>query len=220
MGEIIQIIEEHSGGTCYQTERFTLDHVVLPEYQDAGEVFNKKKVFETNNKQGDKIQLHTDSSVPSLFTYFLDGSRRTYKVVDFGSTDGKFLPIIAGQVGTAVCQRNQQRLNKHLVHRENVIAIPNRVGDEFDTIASEIPKIRIPQNKARSISITRVLKYQADKTDRRFEDLAIAKIQVTMLDMEVDLISKMVSSNNLATNQMLMIDGSLQFSNVSDKKSE
>ncbi|MBX2999448.1 MAG: hypothetical protein KF893_13110 [Caldilineaceae bacterium] len=219
MGEIIQVIEKHSGGTCYHTERFSLDHVVLPEYQDAGEVFSKAKVYETHNKSGEKVQLDTHSSVPSLFTYFLDGSRRTYKVADFGSTDGKFLPIIAGQIGTAVCQRRNRRLKKHLILQENVIAIPNRVGDEFDAIAVEIPKIRVPKNRSDNISITKVLKYQADKTDKRFEDLAIAKIQVTMLDMEVNLIGKMVDSNKLTTNQMLMIDGSLQFSNVSDKLS-
>ncbi|MCP4370864.1 MAG: hypothetical protein GY797_22535 [Deltaproteobacteria bacterium] len=73
MGEILQVIEDRSGGTCYQTERFTLDHVVLPEYQDAGEVFSKKKIFETNNKQGKNIQIDVGSSVPSLFKYFLMG---------------------------------------------------------------------------------------------------------------------------------------------------
>ncbi len=105
MGEILQAIELLSGGTCYQTERFSLDHVVLPEYQDAGEVFSKSKIFETDNRKGGNIQIEVgSSSVPSLFKYFLDGARRTYKVVDFGSTDGKSLPIVAGQIGTAVCR--------------------------------------------------------------------------------------------------------------------
>lgn len=219
MGKIIQVIEEHSGGTCYQTERLTLDDIMLPEYQDEGEIFNKRKVFETDNRAGEKIPLDINSSgkFPSLFTYFLDGSRRTYKVVDFGSTDGKFLPIVAGQVGTAVCQRHNKHLKKYLIHRENMLAIPNRVGDEFDTIAQEIPKIRVPRNNPKSISISKVLKYEADKTDRRFEDLAIAKIQVEMLSMEVKLINKMVKSNKLTSNHMLMVDGSLQFSEVVDK---
>ncbi len=219
MGEIIRVIEEHSGGTCYQTERLTLDHVKLPEYQDEGENFNPNKVFETNNRKGDNILFDIDSLVssPSLFKYFLDGSRRTYKVTDFGSTDGKFLPIVAGQVGTAVCRRSEKRIAKYLCHRKNMIAIPDRVGDGFDEIATEIPRIRIPRDQRKSISIAQVLKYKADKTDRRFEDLAIARIQVAMLAMEVDLISDMVSSNKLATNKMLIVDGSLQFSNIFDR---
>jgi len=82
MGETIKVIEEHSGGTCYQTERMTLDHVMLPEYQDEGENFNRKRVFETNIKKGQKVLFDLESPVssPSLFSYFLDGSRRTYKV--------------------------------------------------------------------------------------------------------------------------------------------
>jgi len=51
MGQILEKIEELSGGTCYQTERYTLDHFVAPEYQDDGEDFNKTKVHETDNKK-------------------------------------------------------------------------------------------------------------------------------------------------------------------------
>lgn len=218
MSEIIELIEEYSGGTCFQTEKFALDHVVLPGYQDEGETFKSRKILETSRK-GEKVSLDIGQSVPapSLFKYFLDGSRRTYKVVDFGTTDGKFLPIIAGQIGAAVCRRKKKSLRKELVQRENTIAIPNRVGDEFGTIAQEIPKIRVPRNHPKNISIGQVLKYEADKTERRFEDLAIAQIQFAMQKMEVELIGKMVASSKLATNQMLMIDGSLQFSSISDK---
>jgi hypothetical protein len=110
MGEITKIIEKHSGGTCYQTERFTLDHFISPEYQDKDEVFDSDKLFETANKAKENIHLKLDSSVCSLFSYFLDGSRRVYKIFDFGSTDGKFLPIVAGQIGAAVCYRHNQKL--------------------------------------------------------------------------------------------------------------
>ncbi|MCP4373482.1 MAG: hypothetical protein GY797_36075, partial [Deltaproteobacteria bacterium] len=104
------------------------------------------------------------------------------------------------------------------LHRQNVVAIPDRMGGEFDAIAAEIPKIKVPKNEAKHISIDQVLKYRVkDKPERPFENLAIAKIQVTMLNMEVALISKMVASHKLKSNKMLMIDGSLQFSNVSDK---
>ena len=216
MGEIFGVIEEHSGGTCYQTEKMTLDEVVLPEYQDDGERFDKKKVFETNNKKAENISFTIGHSVSSssLFRFFLDGSRRTYKVTDFGSADGKFLPIVAGQVGTAVCQRNEKLLRKYRIHRSNMIAIPDRVGDGFNEIAADIPRIKKPRENSKSISIDKVLKYNADKTDRRYEDLAIAKIQVAMLKMEVELIDEMVSSGKLATNSMLMVDGSLQFSKI------
>lgn len=217
MGEILEIIEELSGGVCYQTERYTLDHFILPEYQDEGEDFNKSSIFETDNRQGSLVELEVNTSTSSLFKYFLDGSRRTYKIVDFGTPDGKFLPIVAGQIGTAVCVRDNQRLKKHRIWRENVIALPDRLGGEYDQIAKEIPKIRIPKNKAENISIGKVLRYTVkDNPDRPFENLAIAKIQVTMMGMEIELIREMVASNMLETNNMLMIDGSLQFSGIED----
>jgi len=218
MGAILQTIEKLSGGKCYQTERFTLDHFIQPEYQDKDEVFNSAKVFETDNKQRKNIRLHIDGSVSSLFKYFLDGSRRTYKIVDFGSTDGKFLPIVAGQIGAAVCVRQHKRLKKYRIKRENVIAVPDRMGGEFGNIEEEITKIRIPKGHKKSISIGKVLKYRVKtRPERPFENLAIAKIQTTMMKIELELIREMVHSNTLKTNRMLMIDGSLQFSGIEDE---
>ncbi|MCP4405440.1 MAG: hypothetical protein GY801_50080, partial [bacterium] len=103
-------------------------------------VFNSAKIFETDNKHGRNIQLEIGGSVSSLFTYFLDGSRRTYKIVDFGSTDGKFLPIVAGQIGAAVCVRRRKKLKKYALKRENAIALPDRMGGEFKKLAGGIPK--------------------------------------------------------------------------------
>lgn len=160
------------------------------------------------------LDIHS-SSMPSLFRYFLDGSRRTYKIVDFGTADGKFLPIVAGQIGTAVCCREDGKLRKYRALRENVIALPDRLGGEYEQIAKEIPKIQIPKHGHQRITIGKVLKYKyKPDLDRPFENLAIAKIQITMMDMEIKLIREMVASKMLETNKMLMVDGSLQFSGV------
>lgn len=154
MGEITKIIEKHSGGTCYQTERFTLDHFISPEYQDKDEVFDSDKLFETANKAKKNISLQLNGSVYSLFSYFLDGYRRVYKIFDFGSTDGKFLPIVAGQkIGAAVCYRHAQTLKKQEIVRENVITVPDRMGDDFEKIAEEIKQLKLPKDK----------KYRPDK---------------------------------------------------------
>ncbi|MCI5131025.1 MAG: hypothetical protein D3904_05750 [Candidatus Electrothrix sp. EH2] len=217
MGKILQTIEKLSGGRCYQTERFTLDHFILPEYQDVNEMFSKRKIFETDNKEGKNISLNVNSSAFSFFRYFLDGSRRTYKIVDFGSPDGKFLPIVAGQIGAAVCERKDKKLTKYKLLRENALAVPDRMGGEFEEITRRIQLIKIPEDKPHSLCIGNVLKYKVkDKPDRPFENLAIAKIQKTMMDMEVSLIREMVESNRLATDKMLVVDGSLQFRGVED----
>ena len=171
----------------------------------------------TQNKQGKNIHLDVNSSAFSFFRYFLDGSRRTYKIVDFGTSDGKFLPIVAGQIGAAVCLRENKKLRKQVLVRKNVLAVPDRMGGEFGAIEQQIKSLKIPENKSRSICIDQVLKYTVkEKPDRPFENLAIAKIQKTMMDMEVSLIREMAESNKLETDNMLMVDGSLQFSGVED----
>jgi len=51
MGGILRVLEQHSGGKCYQTERFTLGRYTLPEYQDAGAKFEKSKVLANPNRR-------------------------------------------------------------------------------------------------------------------------------------------------------------------------
>lgn len=217
MGKILEIIENKSGGTCYQTEKFSLDHFIPPEYEDKDEVFSSDKIFETDNKSRQNIQLIVGDSDSSLFKYFLDGSRRVYKIADFGTTDGKFLPLVAGQVGAAICYRQNGKIKKYKLERENVLAVPDRIGDSFEEMMKEISQLKFPKNRRDGLSIAQILKYDSQpKEDRSFEKLATAKIQVEMMGMEIRLIREMVSSNKLKTDQMLVIDGSLQFSSVED----
>ena len=109
MGKILNIIEKHSGGKCFYSDRYTLDNIIPPEYQDKEEEFKSDKVFETENTSGKNILLKFDQPATSLFSFFLDGSRRTYKIADFASNDNKYLPIVAGQIGTAVSFRENKK---------------------------------------------------------------------------------------------------------------
>lgn len=43
------------------------------------------------------------------FKLFLDGSRRTYKIVDM-PIGSQVFPIVAGQVGVGVCKREARRV--------------------------------------------------------------------------------------------------------------
>tara|TARA_Y100000031_G_C8174433_1_gene363365 strand:- start:37 stop:1131 length:1095 start_codon:yes stop_codon:yes gene_type:complete len=211
MGKILEIIEELSGGKCFYTDRYSLDHYSRPEYQDEQEEFKGDKVFETENSGGKNRQLKYDASASSLFSYFLDGSRRTFKIADF-LTDNKYLPIVAGQIGTAVCLRKKKKLKKHKLLTKNVLAVPDRLGGEYESIQNEVRKI-----EKQNIKINDIVKYRYSKNpDIPFENLAIAKIQFEMLEMELRLISEMVNSNTLQADEMLIIDGSLQFSGIKE----
>lgn len=47
---------------------------------------------------------------PPLFKYFLDGSRRVYKVDDI-QYDKKVFPIVSGQISVACCGREMNEDN-------------------------------------------------------------------------------------------------------------
>jgi hypothetical protein len=213
MGKILDIIEKYSGGKCFYSDRYSLDNIFPPEFEDKDEEFRSDKIFETNNKLGKNIQIDHTQSASSIFSYFLDGSRRTYKIADFASNDNKFLPIIGGQIGAAICIRKNKRLKKYQLLKKNVLAVPDRMGGESERINNEIKML-----KKHNLSIDQLLVYQYKvNPDRTFENIAIAKIQFHMLSMEIELLTTMVHSNALSTDSMLIIDGSLQFSGINEE---
>ena len=209
MGIILNVVEKYSGGKCFPSNKLHLDDIIPDEYQDKDEKFNTSKIFETN-RVPEKRKIARFHSDISLFKYFLDGSRRTYKVVDFASTDGKYLPIVAGQIGTAVCLRENKAIKNLHFTKFNILALPDRTGGEFENIEKEISGL-VKNN----IKIERVVEYKNQPSSQRPpENLAIAKIQKEMLDEEIILIDKMVTSGRLTTGEILMIDGSLQYTNI------
>ncbi|WP_337873141.1 hypothetical protein [Ignavibacterium sp.] len=95
MGNILSVVEKYSGGKCFPSNKLHLDDILPDDYQDKDEKFNTQKIFETS-KIAEKRKTKLFKSDISLFKYFLDGSRRTYKIVDFASTDGKPMSIVVG----------------------------------------------------------------------------------------------------------------------------
>jgi hypothetical protein len=197
-------ILKSKGIKCYQSDRFNLDNINFDTYQDDGEIFPENIVFETDNKSGNFVNVSTKTGW-SLFKYFLDGSRYTYKIADMETSDGKFLPIVAGQLATGVCQRIDSKICKYDLKRMNVLMLSDRTNDDdFNDIKAEVLKFN-------HIYIT-LDKYQFKKNpDSRPENLAIARIQRLMMEMEIDLLTNMVSTKLLKPDEMLVIDGSLQF---------
>lgn len=203
MTRLLSILKQ-KGIKCYQSDRFNLDNVNFDSYQDDGEIFIESTIFETHNKTGNFLKIEPNNGW-SLFKYFLDGSRYTYKIADMETSDGKFLPIVAGQLATGVCQRTDSKIHKYAIKRMNVLMLSDRTNvDDFNDIKSEICKF----NKIEIV----LDKYQfRNNIDSRPENLAIARIQKLMMEMEIDLLTDMVSTRLLKPDEMLVIDGSLQF---------
>jgi hypothetical protein len=185
----------------FQTDRVPLDHYMYEPFQDNKEVFDESKIFETNNTDVKKLLPYT----PSLFNYFLDGSRKPYKIGDMITTDNKFAPVVAGQIGAACCKRVNKKMELFKILRKNLIVVFDSINnDDFQDIKE---KIRVIRKFDMELD-----KYSFDKMkDDAPTNAAIAKIQKRMQDLEVELLNDMVSNDVLSTDNMLVIDGSLQF---------
>lgn len=209
MGKILDALRE-KGIIFYQSERYNLDSFYFDSYQDEGELFEKAGIFEEGNKRGRIIKVEPKTST-SLFKYFLDGSRRTYRVAE-AEIDGKLVPVIAGQVGSGVCKRAGDPVKKQQLLRKNVLMLYSRIPtDDYADIKRNIEKIKDFNIKVESYDYS-------SNMEVRPENKAIARIQDIMYNMEVDLLEEMTKKNILKPSEMLALDGSLQFADIRDER--
>lgn len=205
MKRILSIIK-HEGLQCLPCERINLDIEHFIEYQDSDEhpadIQFERPPLATNRKKINKI----DQYVPTILRYFLDGSRRTYKIADV-IMDGRYLPLIAGQIGVAVVERSAHqhtvRSLQEFCHLKNVIAFPDRTN---------IDDLKLLQEKINNQGKTQftLLRYEV-KPDRDPVDLGVAQIMRHMQDLEVEAIAELSKKNYLQNDSLLIVDGPLRF---------
>lgn len=110
MAKIMEIISKETGGKSYNTEKYSYDTIGMPsfDYDDDGEKFIKWQVSGETEKHKTYVDLTNEAKRQigkrPVISYFLDGSRHTYKVDDI-SYNKKVYPVIAGQVGIGCCKR-------------------------------------------------------------------------------------------------------------------
>lgn len=210
MKKILSILSS-KGIKCFQTERFNLDHKSFDKFEDEGEIFDSNVIFESENRTGQLVKVNTNFN-DSFFKYFLDGSRYTYKIADMATTDGKYLPIVAGQVATGVTVRKNDTVKRHIIKNKNLMLVSDRTNqDDLTEIKDEVkqyPHLKIEIETYNS---------KRDATSRP-ENLAIARIQKIMMDMEIEILSEIAHSRTLKPDSMLILDGSLQFIDKGDDR--
>lgn len=194
---------------CFRTNRFNLDNELMEPYQDDTGHYNIIKPHESSKIKDFCIDI-PQRGYYSLFRYFLDGSRYTYKVADMKSADGEYMPIVAAQIGTAVCSRNAEtkKIRKEALKRKNLIAFYNNINEEdFYEIKNLL------KNESINKTVFEAIKYKpnTERSKERPENAAIAKVLKEMHNMEIDMIKEMIKDRKLSSDKMLIIDGSLQF---------
>jgi len=233
MKKILDFIAEETDGKNYKSYKYCFESVDVPkiDYEDKKGIQVKKKgetdksLIKTKSLKefADKIKKNGSP----LFKYFLDGSRRTYKVDDIAY--GKRLyPIIAGQIGVAVCERIDKHTFKSVkLKNPLVISIPENanaqtgVGNSdlfFNSLIKKLNEqnILIKQN----IKFSKILPYssKALKENDKYEDRGVAKIQDEMIVLEQKVVFELAKAGKLNDKSFLIKDGSLEYMKSGESK--
>jgi hypothetical protein len=231
MGNILSILEDATNGTCYKSYKYCADEeskVQTITYDDThGLTVLKDRFGETDTSQKfprdlSNLARRIFDDAP-LFRFFLDGSRRTYKVDDI-ELNRRIFPIIAGQVGVACCERKSRSTFKcKEIEGNMIIALPSEANPDNKNDGLFFNNLREKINngdriKKTSIRFSKILTYPSRKqnTDhdveaKKYENLGIAMIQDEMIDLEKKVVSNLTSKHSLSENSYLLKDGSLQY---------
>ena len=95
----------------YQNESLDLDHYYQEPYQDENdEIKEMGKPFETDeSKKIRTLDLANEDRTYSGFSYFMDGSRRTYKIGDMVLEGKKIYPVVVAQVRAGCTERDREK---------------------------------------------------------------------------------------------------------------
>jgi len=223
MNKILDYISKETNGKNYKSYKFCIENVEVPrlEYEDKKEII-VKKIGETDKslkktKSLKELANKIANNMP-LFKYFLDGSRRTYKVDDI-AYNKKIYPVIAGQIGIGVCYRGNRdsfkaiKMYNHLVISLPAVANSETSNDDlfFNNLLSKLNKQEILQRQNLKFEKILPYKYSAIKDNDKYEDRGVAKIQDEMIKLEKLTVKELVQQKKLNRDTFLMKDGSLEY---------
>lgn len=225
MGRVTQALTRITGRPCFETYRRCLDkeRLSLLEYDYCDQEFMAQ--------QGETIRYEGARDIASIaagwaghdpaFKLFLDGSRRTYKIVDM-PIGSQVFPIVAGQVGVGVCKRESRRVAPCELMFDIVLAVPDKINPDGGGsrqnaayCAGLLAKLNQEQSR---VQINDVVFYSSQLKDREnFEDKAVSRIHDYMITHEKAMVDQLVQKRILTDRSWLIKDGSLEYSKVADK---
>lgn len=227
MGKILKFIEKETEGRCFTSYRYCFDTEDKPQilFEEAKNSYTYLKDYAENNhnpqsRDLSKLAESCFTQVP-LFRYFLDGSRKVYKLDDI-QYDKTVYPMLSGQISVACCERENDEAGKFHSFRHieeeiyNVLCLPvtaNTVGENddvfFNGLCSKI--ISNPICGSRT-NLKKVLSYSTQLDGKEtFERKAIGRIQDDMVDCEKSIVSTLMSKHLLSQDRYLVKDGSIQY---------
>lgn len=221
---VMKILADETGCKSYKAHKYGLDHTERP-YIDYNEDDNIiwQRPGETRKPHTyvslERISIDYAKRGVQRLSYFLDGSRRVYKVDDhaYSMSNNRTIiyPIIAGQIGVGCCKRIDRIITPERFSRKIVISIPDIADADgkpgfFEAMPIKLNRIQVLQQNG--IEISRVIPYKTAKdVADKFEDRGTAKIQECMMQCEQDMVADLVRDHMLNQNNFLVKDGSLEY---------
>lgn len=141
-------IFDKCGVALYQNESLDLDHYYPEPYQDEGdEIKVIGKPFETDeSKKIRKYDLFVEDRNFSNFSFFMDGSRRTYKIGDIVIDGKKIYPVVVAQIRAGCTERDSQKKlhSFQSIQRKNLLLLSDKVNTvDFMEIQQRITRTKV-----------------------------------------------------------------------------
>ncbi|NTV15472.1 MAG: hypothetical protein HGA96_16330 [Desulfobulbaceae bacterium] len=230
--KVMNILAKETGGKSYKAHKYAIDHSDRPsvDYGDSEIVWKRRAETTPHRTYVDLSGLSKKlaSRADQILSYFLDGSRRVFKVDDiaYAQSGGRSViyPVIAGQIGVGCCRRIDKKVEKVKFTREFVLSMPD-VADA-DGKSGFWPATKKKLNecgelKRLGMEFAIILPYKTSRSDdKKFEDRATACVQDRMIECEKKLVAELVREGKLNQNNYLVKDGSLEYRPAKEDKTD
>lgn len=211
VSDIMQDVFEGSRFKCLPYEKRNLDEDPDSEYREY-DYRIRGRMFE--NPESNTISTvpttGVDEKVRTILTYFMDGSRRVFRFSDVILPDGRYYPVLAGQVGVAVLKRADDGsvgpMHKH-VRYENILVFP----DTLEQTDRSALKAELANRKLGFTLSTYATGQTGASQNEDYISVGTKKILDSMHDFELGAVRRMMDDRDLRDDAMLVVDGSLQF---------
>lgn len=219
---LADLIASETHGVSYKTLRYGLDTSDSPQNYEVSAVWKNSAESSHKGKYIDLEPLSKNLALSNeqIFTYFLDGSRKVFKVdeISYELSGGRraVYPVIAGQIITGICRRENRKMIPETHKYEIVISLPDTA--DYDNNARRGFWEGLTQKFSASLrdsglEIADVISYKTGKDSRNtsFEDRGTAVIQSRMLEREKQLTEYLTRKKLLNHRNYLIKDGSLEY---------
>ena len=211
VSDVMQDVFAGSKFKCLPYEKRNLDEDPYSEYAEYDRRI-KGKTFENPANSSIRTVPTTGvtEQVRTILRYFMDGSRRVFRFTDVILSDGRYYPVLAGQVGVAVLMRADDGSitpMRDYVRYENILVLPDTIDRaDQDAVRGELSAKKLHFKVADYETA-----HSGGNNSEDYLNKGTKQILDLMHDIELDAVNRMMSNRDLRDDAMLVVDGSLQF---------